>query len=66
MEKGSKIILTIILVIVFFVIFGAIVGTREAAGHSTPGVLGIVLMAALIGALKAIWKKSDDDTNKKV
>jgi phosphotransferase system glucose/maltose/N-acetylglucosamine-specific IIC component len=39
-------------------LFAAIVGIRGEAGHKTPGILGLVVFAGMVGALKAIWKKS--------
>ena len=64
MKKGSKILVTVITVIVFFVLFGIIVAAREEAGYSTPGPFGLILTAALIGALVAIWKKDkNNDSN---
>ncbi|CCZ43771.1 unknown [Bacteroides sp. CAG:545] len=61
MKKTSKIIITIVAIVVFFFIFAVIVGVRGEAGHSTPGMLGLIAFAGLIGGLKAVWKKSDDD-----
>ena len=61
MEKSTKIILTIVLVVVCIVIFAAISGMRSAAGNSTPGILGLIVVAGTIGGIKAIWKKSDNE-----
>ena len=51
----------------FFIIFGAIVGIRGGSGHSTPGFLGLIVFAALVGALRAIWKgkgkKKEDNSS---
>lgn len=63
MKKTSKIIVTIVAIVLFIIIFAVIVGVRGEAGHSTPGMLGLIVFAGLIGALKAIWKKTDDDNN---
>jgi O-antigen ligase len=60
MKKTSKIIVTVVAIVVFIFLFAIIVGVRGDAGHSTPGMLGLILFAALIGAIRAIWKKSDD------
>lgn len=62
--KGSKILVTVIVVILFIVIFGAIVGTRGDAGQSGPGFLGLIVFAALIGAISAVWKKKDGNNDK--
>lgn len=65
MNKTAKILVTICIVLVFFLLFAAIVGTREASGHKTPGFLGLILFAAVLGAIRAIWKskKKDDDSD---
>lgn len=63
MKKTSKIIVTIVAIVVFFFLFAVIVGVRGDAGHSTPGMLGLIAFAGLIGALKAVWKKNDNDDN---
>ena len=64
MNQLSKIIITIVAVVVFFLLFAAVVGTRESSGHSTPGILGLILFAGLIGALRAVWKKDKNNDNK--
>ncbi len=65
MEKSAKIIVTIVIVIVWLLLNGLLTGVNEAAGRSTPGFLGIILMMAFIGALTAIWKKDKKDDNDK-
>lgn len=68
MSKLSKILTTIGVVFLFIIISGAIGGAMSDAGR-TPGILGLVVLGALIGALRAIWKKDkskndkDDDTS---
>lgn len=57
MISFTRVIVTIIVIILFFVVFGAIVGVGESSGHSTPGILGLIVFAAMIGALRAIWRK---------
>lgn len=37
-------------------------GGMKESGHST-GLIGIILLAALIGAIRAIWKKPNDEDN---
>lgn len=66
MNKLSKIAITIIVVVLFFAFFSLIVGSRQNAGHQTPGLLGIIAFAGMIGAIRAIWKKKDsnNDENK--
>lgn len=63
MKKTSKIIVTVVAIVVFFFLFAIIVNVRETAGYRTPGMLGLILFAALIGAIRAIWKKSDEGNN---
>lgn len=63
MSKAAKILVTIIVIVVFIVLFAAITGSRQDAGASTPGMLGLVVFAGLIGAITAIWKKGGDDKN---
>lgn len=59
-NKLSKVLITIIAVIIFIVLFAIIVGVRGDAGESGPGMFGLIVVAALIGALSAIWKNKDD------
>lgn len=61
MQKLTKVIVTIVAVVLFFILFAVVTGIRSDAGHSTPGFLAIILLVALIGALRAIWKKSNDN-----
>ena len=63
MEKGTKIIATIIIVIVFIGLSAVVTGIRSDAGAATPGIFGIILFAALIGGLRAVWKKDKDEDN---
>lgn len=60
MNKLAKILVTIVALFVFFLLFAAIVGSRSDAGHQTPGFLGVILFAALIGGIRAIWKSGKD------
>ena len=63
MEKGAKIIVTIIIVVVFIGLSAVVTGIRNDAGAATPGIFGIILFAALIGGLRAVWKKDKDEEN---
>lgn len=63
MQKGSKILITVIAIVIFIVLFAVLNGVRGEAGYSTPGIFGLVLLAALIGALRAVWKKGSDESN---
>lgn len=65
MGNFAKICITAIAVIVFIFLFAAAVGASVDSGQKTVGVLGLILLAGLIGALRAIWKKpknNDDDS----
>lgn len=63
MSKLSKVIVTILVLVVFVVLFAVITGMRESAGHSTPGILGIIVFVAMIGALRAVWKKDNKNND---
>lgn len=63
MSKFAKILVTAGVVFVFFMLFAAIVGARGDAGHSTPGIFGLILFVAVIGAIRVIWKS--DKKNEK-
>ena len=64
MNNFAKVLVTIGVIVLFLALFGAIVGTREASGHSTPGFLGVILLLAVIGAVRAIWKSGKKDGDK--
>lgn len=55
MTKTAKVVVTIVIVFVFSVLFGMIAESR-GQGRG-PGFIGLILLAGLIGALRAIWKK---------
>jgi hypothetical protein len=63
MEKSTKIILTVIIVVVFIILSAVVTGIRSDSGAATPGIFGIILFAALIGGLRAVWKKDKTKTN---
>lgn len=65
MNKASKIIVTIVIIVVFIFLYAIIVGVRSEAGNSTPGILGLVVFAGMIGAIRAVWKKDkkEDEDN---
>ena len=57
MSQLSKILVTIGVVVLFVIIFGAIAGSMCDAGR-TPGILGLIVFGALIGALRALFGRS--------
>lgn len=67
MSKFAKILVTIGVLFVYFLLSAVAVGVRESAGYKTPGFMGIILLVAVIGAIRAIWKSgkknSDNDNN---
>lgn len=63
MNKLAKILVTIGIVFIFLVFFSVVVGTREASGQKTPGILGLILFAAVIGAIRLVWKNDKNNEN---
>lgn len=61
MEKSTKIIITGIIVVVFIALFAVVSGISSDAGAATPGIIGLILFAALIGGLRAVWKKDKNE-----
>lgn len=73
MDKTVKILLTIGCIFLYILIATPIIASMKDSGQST-GFIGIILMAALIGAIRAIWKKphsseidkKEDDNNNSI
>ncbi len=63
MSKLSKIIMTIGVIVVFIVLYAIIVEVRQSSGAHRPGILGVIVLAGMIGAIRAIWKKGDKNNN---
>ena len=66
MNNFAKTLVTAGVILLAIILFAAVVGTRESAGHKTPGILGLIVFAGAFGAVKAICKtdkKSDNDNN---
>lgn len=61
MNQGTKILVTIGVILLFMLVFTPITMMREEAGGTGPGIIGLILFAGLIGAIKAIWKKGNKD-----
>ena len=55
MEKASKVLVTIVILLVFILLFSVVISTN-ASGR--PGIIGLILFAGLIGALRALWKSN--------
>lgn len=56
MNKSAKVLSTIVVVVVFIILFAVLVGLRESEGHSTPGIIGTIL---LIGAITGILMQQE-------
>lgn len=63
MNQLAKILVTLGIIIVFIVLFTGVSVMRDYSGNSTPGILGLILFAALIGSLRAVWKKNRPKNN---
>ncbi len=62
MSKSAKILVTIGAIILYILIATPITAAMKESGQSS-GIIGILLLVALIGALRAIWKKPKKDEN---
>lgn len=60
MSKMSKVIVTVVVIIVFIILSAIVQIVREEAGYHTPGIMGLIIFGAMIGALSAVWKKKKD------
>lgn len=65
MNSLSKILVTVAVVFLFIIFFAFLVGGRDATGHQTPGILGIILLLAAYYAIRAIWKKNNNKNEDK-
>ena len=63
MSKLAKIIVTIIIVVIFVALTAVINGSRDAAGYSTPGIWGIIVLVGAIGGIRAVWKKPKENSD---
>lgn len=61
MDKIGKILVTVIIVAIFLILF--VVVLRESSGNSTPGLLWLILFAALYGAIRSILKRNKSDNS---
>ncbi|MBQ6228456.1 MAG: hypothetical protein IJK08_07845 [Prevotella sp.] len=60
MSKLAKVLVTIGAIFMYILIAVPITAGLKESGHSS-GIVGLVLLVALIGAIKAIWSKPKDD-----
>lgn len=63
MSKTAKILVTFLVIFIFFILFSVIALVRTEAGNSTPGILGLIVFAGMIGAVRAIWKSKSNNDN---
>lgn len=63
MNRLTKTLVTIVLIVAFILLFALVVGINSQSGNRTPGILGLILLAGLYGALKAVWKKKGDNND---
>lgn len=59
MSKLAKIIITVLIVIVDIVLTAVVNELRSAAGYTTTGIWGLIVLAGAIGGIRAVWKKQD-------
>ena len=68
MSKSAKVLVTIGAIFLYIIIATPIMAAMKESGQSS-GFIGLILLVALIGAIRAIWKKpknegkKDDDEN---
>lgn len=65
MTKLAKTVVTCIVIFVFIILSIFNSAARDATGHSTPGVIGMILLVGVIGAIRMIWDKGENDNNNK-
>lgn len=61
MSKISKVIVSVIVIIVFIILTVIVHIVREEAGYHTPGIMGLIVFGAMVGALSAVWRKKKDN-----
>lgn len=65
MSKLAKCLVIGGMIFIFILVFAFLVGSRNSSGHSTPGVLGIILGFGLIAGIRAVWKSGNVTIEKK-
>lgn len=64
MSKLAKILVTIGAIFIYIVVATIIIASIKEAGGST-SFISLILLVALIGAIRSVWKKpnNDDENN---
>lgn len=62
MNKSAKVLVTIGAIFLYIIVATPILAAMKESGQSS-GFVGLILLVALIGALRAIWKKPNDNGN---
>lgn len=62
MSKAAKIIVSFLIALISFAAFAVIAGFASDMGR-TPGILGMIVVFAGYGGIKAIWKKKDSNND---
>lgn len=56
-----KILVTVGVLILFFMLLMIVFAARSSVGHNNTGIYGLILFAATISAIIAIWKSGKKD-----
>lgn len=64
MSKSAKVLVTIGAIFLYFLIATPILAAMKESGQSS-GIVGLILLVALIGAIRAIWKKTNNGEENK-
>ena len=63
MSKSAKVLVTIGAIFLYIIIATPIMAAMKESGQSS-GFIGLILIVALIGAIRAIWKKPENEGKK--
>jgi Na+/melibiose symporter-like transporter len=64
MSKSAKVMVTIGAIFFYIIIATPILAAMKESGQSS-GFVGLILLVALIGAIRAIWKKPNNEEDDK-
>lgn len=64
MSKSAKVLVTIGAIFLYIIIVTPITAAMKESGQSS-SFIGLILLVALIGAIRAIWKNNNIDTKDK-